>query len=122
MSHISDHITNRSISCNTNYRSAHKLSCKVYIHIETVCRKLCFMDFDITLASQQTLFLCTKPYEFHCSTWSVHLEISAQFHNDGTAGHVIICPRSFRNRIIMCSQSQDFFCSIGSFDPCHYIA
>ena len=38
------------------------------------------MFFNIVLTSKQTFLFCTKPYEFHCSAWSVFFEISAKFH------------------------------------------
>ena len=121
MSHICEYTADRHITGDPCHSSAYKLSGKIYIHVKTMCRKFIFMNFDIILTSQQTFLFCAKPYEFHCSAWSVCMEISAQFHNDRCSGHIIIRPRSLRNRIIMCSQSQDFLCLICPLDTCHYI-
>ena len=122
MSHICEYTADRCMTGDTCHSSAYKLSGKIYIHVKTMCRKFIFMNFDIILTSQQTFLFCAKPYEFHCSAWSVLFEISAKLHDDRGTGHIIVSTRSLWYGIIVCSKSQDLLCFICSFDSCHYIS
>ena len=78
------------------------------------------MGFHIILASNQTFFLGAKPDELHSSGWSVLCEMMKSFHHHGSAGHIVICTRAFRNRIIMSRYRNDFFWKISSQNAyCH---
>ena len=78
------------------------------------------MGFHIILASYQTFFLGTKPDKLHSSGWSVLCEMMESFHHHGSAGHIVICARAFRNRIIMSRYCNDFFWKSSSQNAyCH---